>query len=189
VERRILIACVGNIFLGDDAFGVEVARRLAGRTLPKGVRAVDFGIRSYDLAYAIMEAWDLVILVDAAPRGGQPGTVYVIEPELPGATVDGTATSTAQAEPDLQTLDAHSMDPVAVLHLVHVLGGEVKRVVVVGCEPSPLDLSVAVEEAAMELSLPVRAAVDEAIRVIEGLISTPASFALTGFHNKVSNGD
>jgi hypothetical protein len=77
VEHNILIACIGNIFLGDDAFGVEVARRLANQALPEGVRVIDFGIRSYDLAYALMDDWEFVILVDAAPRGGLPGTVPV----------------------------------------------------------------------------------------------------------------
>jgi hydrogenase maturation protease len=167
VGRRILVACIGNIFLGDDAFGVEVARRFADRSLPEGVQVVDFGIRSYDLAYALMEDWDLVILVDAVPRGGQPGTIYVTEPELP-----------APDAPQATTLDAHTMNPVAVLQMVEMLRGETAPVgakflrskgslLVVGCEPSPADP----EEAGMELSAPVKASVDEAIRVIEGLIS------------------
>ncbi len=156
VEHKILVACIGNIFLGDDGFGVEVARRLANQALPEGVRVVDFGIRSYDLAYALMEDWAFVILVDAVPRGGEPGTVYVIEPELP----------TSEAPP-APALDAHTMNPVAVLQMVAMLGGEVRRMVVVGCEPSSADP----EEAVMELSAPVRAAVDEAVRVVEELIA------------------
>lgn len=161
MEHKILIACIGNIFLGDDAFGVEVARRLANRALPEGVRVVDFGIRSYDLAYALMEDWAFVILVDAVPRGGPPGTVYVIEPELPDRDA-----------PQAPALDAHSMNPVAVLQMVAMLGGEVKRMIVVGCEPSPADP----EEAGMELSAPVRAAVDEAVRAVEELIAnSPAA--------------
>ncbi len=160
MERNILIACVGNIFLGDDAFGVEVARRFADRALPEGIHVVDFGIRSYDLAYALMEDWEYVILVDAVLRGGQPGTVYVIEPELPAPALPG------KDAPQAPALDAHSMNPVAVLQMVALLGGRIKRMIVVGCEPSPADP----EEAGMELSAPVRAAVDEAIRVIEELI-------------------
>src|SRR5947209_3209759 len=74
-------AGVGNIFLGDDAFGVEVAQRLARRPLPAGVRVVDFGIRGLDLTYALLDPYDAVVLVDAAPRGNAPGTLYVLEPE------------------------------------------------------------------------------------------------------------
>ena len=73
-NSRILIACIGNIFLGDDGFGVEVARRLAGRPLPPEVMLKDFGIRGFDLTYALLEPYELVILVDACPRGGEPGT-------------------------------------------------------------------------------------------------------------------
>jgi hydrogenase maturation protease len=156
VAARILVACVGNIFLGDDAFGVEVARRLADRKLPEGVQVTDFGTRSYDLAYALMDDWNLIMLVDAVPRGGQPGTVYVVEPELPGPDV-----------PQAPALDAHTMNPVAVLQMVAMLGGQVKRMLVVGCEPSAADP----EDAGMELSGPVRAAVDEAVNVIEQLIA------------------
>src|SRR5438128_1754175 len=81
-RRAVLVAGVGNIFLGDDAFGVEVAQRLARRPLPAGVRVVDFGIRGLDLAYALLDPYEAVILVDAMPRGEQPGTLYVLEPDL-----------------------------------------------------------------------------------------------------------
>ena len=78
---RILVACIGNIFLGDDGFGVEVAKRLLPRAFPPQVFVKDFGIRGFDLAYALMDSYDLTILVDACARGGSPGTVYVIEPD------------------------------------------------------------------------------------------------------------
>jgi hydrogenase maturation protease len=155
VSRKVLIACVGNVFLGDDAFGVEVAKRLAGRQLPAGVSVIDFGIRSYDLAYALMNDWDLKVLVDALPRGGNPGTIYVMEPDLPSSV-------------NQEALDAHSMNPVAVLQLVGALGGEVGRLLVVGCEPETVEPSA---EGNMSLSDPVHAAVDEAVRVIESLIT------------------
>ena len=155
MNGKVLVACVGNVFLGDDAFGVEVAKRLAGRPLPAGVSVVDFGIRSYDLAYALMNDWDLKILVDALPRGGNPGTIYVMEPELPSNVSQ-------------EALDAHSMNPVAVLQLVGALGGEVGRLLVVGCEPETVEPSA---EGEMGLSGPVGAAVEEAVRVIEGLIA------------------
>ncbi len=144
-----LVACVGNIFLGDDGFGVEVARRLAGRELPAGVRAADFGIRGVHLAYELAEkSYETVILVDATPRGGEPGTVYLIEPDLDrlGEAASGQA-------------DAHGMDPQTVFALLKTLGGRPGRVLIVGCEPASTE-----EE--MGLSEPVSAAVEEAVRMI-----------------------
>jgi len=154
MNGKVLVAGIGNMFLGDDAFGVEVAQRLALRQLPDGVKVVDFGIRSYDLAYALMENWDLVILVDALPAEGKPGTLYVMEPELPSGEAVGS-------------LDAHTMNPVAVLQLVSALGGKVGRVLVVGCEPASLEPDEAGE---VGLSGPVSAAVEEAVRMVEELI-------------------
>ena len=162
MNGKVLVAGIGNIFLGDDAFGVEVAQRLATRPLPEGVKVVDFGIRSYDLAYALMDDWDLVILVDALPGDGKPGTLYVMEPELP---------------PDGETpasLDAHTMNPVAVLQLVSALGGKVGRMLVVGCEPASVEPDAGGE---MGLSVPVKAAVDEAARMVEELIIRERSHA------------
>ncbi len=150
---RILVAGIGNIFLGDDAFGIEVARRMTTQQLPEGVRVIDFGIRSYDLAYTLMEDWDHVILVDAAPRGGQPGTIYVIEPDLDSL-----------GAPDL---DAHTMNPVSVLRMVQALGGAVKHLMVVGCEPDALEPS---DDGQFALSEPVETAVNEAIQAIGEII-------------------
>ena len=129
---RILIAGIGNIFMGDDAFGCEVAQRLAARPWPDGVRVVDYGIRGLDLAYALLDAPEAVILIDAAPRGGQPGTVYVIEPDL---------AQLATADPSEMTLDAHTMNPLKVLRMVQGLGGELARITLVGCEPADLGLA------------------------------------------------
>jgi hydrogenase maturation protease len=151
---RILIAGVGHLFMGDDAFGCHVARRLAERPLPEGVRVVDFGIRGLDLAYAILDGFDTVILVDASPRGHPPGTLFVIEPRA--------------GRPHGPTLDAHGMDPARVLETVAALGGRVGRVLVVGCEPAPRHPDADWE---MSLSEPVRAAVDEAVLLIESLIA------------------
>jgi hydrogenase maturation protease len=155
---NILVAGVGNIFLGDDAFGVEVVQRLAHRQLPHHVRVVDFGIRSYDLAYALMDPWELVILVDAVPLGDHPGTLYTIEPELPQP-----ADSSAESD-----FDAHTMNPVSVLQLVGKLGGKVGHMIVVGCEPETVDADM---NGQIGLSYPVASAVDEAIRTIEKLIA------------------
>ncbi len=156
MKPRLLVAGVGNIFLGDDAFGVEVVNRLMLRPQIDGVTVKDFGIRSYDLAYALMDDWDQVILVDALPRGGEPGTLYTLEPELPQ---DG------EVPP---ALDAHSMNPVAVLQLVGALGGRVRRMLVVGCEPATIEPD---QDGNMGLSSPVNAAVDEAVRMVEELIT------------------
>jgi len=149
--KRILVAGIGNIFLGDDAFGVEVVRRLVQRPLPEGVSVVDFGIRGMDLAYAILDGYDWVILVDAAPRGDDPGTLYLIEPR-------------AGDEPP--EFGGHSIDPANVLRLVRAMGGEPGNVLVIGCEPSPCDL----DEMDMSISAPVQAAIPEAVSMVESLI-------------------
>jgi hydrogenase maturation protease len=155
---QILIAGIGNIFLGDDAFGSEVARRMMGHPFPEGVRVVDFGIRGLDLAYALLDDQDATILVDATPRGGPPGTLYLIEPEPVAA---------GEPEPDGPVIDAHSMDPVRVLRMAAAMGGQPRRVLVVGCEPATLGSD---EDPAMGLSPPVEAAIGEAIRLIESLV-------------------
>jgi hydrogenase maturation protease len=150
----ILVAGVGNIFLGDDGFGVEVARRLGALDLGPDVKVADFGIRGVHLAYELLDGYEFVILVDATPRGEQPGTLYVIEPEEPEAP-----------DPDeVPPLDAHGMDPAAVLSLLGVLGGHVDRVLVVGCEP-------AVADEGMSLSPAVEAAIDPAVTLVQDLIN------------------
>jgi hydrogenase maturation protease len=150
---RVLVAGIGNVFLGDDGFGVEVAARLTGRKLPPGVDVSDFGIRGMDLAYAL-EEYDVAIFVDAVPRGEAPGTLYVIEPDLD----DGGL-----------AVDTHGMDPVKVIGLARALGGPLPRVLVVGCEPAT-HMNPDEEEMAMELSEPVRAALDEAVRLVESVL-------------------
>jgi hydrogenase maturation protease len=158
-QPRILVAGIGNIFLGDDAFGVEVARRLAARPQPDGVRVADFGIRGIDLTYALLDGYETVILVDATPRGGQPGTLYVIEPDVGGPAESGVA--------ELM-FETHNLDPVKVLRLAAALGGRVQRVLVVGCEPAPLGGE---DEMQMGLSEPVRTAVNEAVLLVESLVA------------------
>ena len=154
MSGRVLVAGIGNIFLGDDGFGVEVVRRVANEPFPEGVRVVDFGIRGLHLAYELLDGYDTAILVDAAPRGGTPGTVYVIEPELAG---DETPAGGS-------LLDAHGMEPVAVLGLLATLGGSVRRVLVVGCEPATIEEGIGLSE-------PVALAVDEAVRVVRELVA------------------
>ncbi len=155
---RVLIAGIGNIFLGDDGFGVEVVQRLAARPLPASVRVADFGIRGFDLAYALLDGYDVTILVDALPRGEAPGTLCVLEPDLrhPSAQED-----------EATAIETHGMNPLRVLNMVKSMGGELKRVLVVGCEP----LTFGPEEGAMGLSTPVGAAVNEAANMVESLVA------------------
>ena len=153
---RVLVAGIGNVFMADDGFGVEVARRLSERELPRGAEVSDFGIRGLDLVYALGEGYDAAVFVDAVPRGDQPGTLFVIEPELE-----------APAEP--VALDAHGMDPVKVLALASQLGSVPERVLVVGCEPQ-VRMAGDEDELVGELSEPVRAALDEAVGLVESLL-------------------
>lgn len=151
---RVLVAGIGNIFMGDDAFGVEVAQRLSQRAWPEGIEVRDFGIRGFDLAYALLDQPATSILIDALPRGEAPGTVFLFEPDL--EQIDA-----GQAE-----IETHAMNPVQVLRLVKMMGGNFGKVLVVGCEPETLGG----EEGQMGLSGPVQAAVDEAVRMIEELV-------------------
>jgi hydrogenase maturation protease len=156
---KILVAGVGNIFLGDDGFGVEVAQSLSKRELPQTVTVKDFGIRGFDLAYALLDPWDGVIIVDALPRGEAPGTLYVIEPDRSGA-----------GEADI---NPHGMDPVRVLNLAASMGTISARVLVVGCEPHDFGDEL---EGRMGLSSPVQAAVEEACNtVVELAAGWPAN--------------
>ncbi len=153
---RVLVAGIGNIFMADDGFGVAVAQRLGERDLPAGVDVVDFGIRGMDLVFALGEAYDAAVFVDAVPRGEEPGTVFLIEPDLGDA--EGPV-----------TLDAHGMDPVKVLALARQLGPVPERILVVGCEPL---VSMAGDEDDLvgDLSGPVRAAIDPAVELVESLL-------------------
>jgi hydrogenase maturation protease len=155
VKPKILIAGIGNIFLGDDAFGVEVVRRLMSRSLPAEVRVVDFGIRGLDLAYALQDNYESTVLIDAFPHGQTPGTVSVVEPDPNEIT----------AAPD-SLVEAHSMHPLNVLRMAAAMNGSLNRVLLVGCEP----LSLGGDEGYLGLSKPVEAAVEEAVNTTEALI-------------------
>ena len=162
--KRILIACIGNIFLGDDGFGVEVARRLLNRQYPEGVQVRDFGIRGMDLAYTLLDDYDSLVLVDAVPRGNPPGTLYLIEPDLTGISPE------KGVQAGIMALDAHSMDPVKVLAYARTLGAQPIHTLVVGCEPTPLGGTEDDPEMQMGLSEPVQAALDEAIKMIDSIV-------------------
>jgi hydrogenase maturation protease len=157
-KPTILVAGIGNIFLGDDAFGVEVVRRLANLKLPESVRVADFGIRGFDLAYALQDGYETTILVDACPHGEGPGTLYVIEPDL--SACDAPDAPQAMVE-------AHAMNPVNVLRMARAMNIEVRNVLLVGCEPETLGG----EEGRMGLSATVENAVEEAVNLVEVLIN------------------
>ena len=160
VEKKILVAGIGNIFLGDDGFGVEVANRLLRRDFPAGVRVGDFGIRGFDLAYALMEGYETTILIDAYPgeQNTAAGTLFVVEPDLQGL-------DSSEASGDL--VEPHAMNPVNVLRMAAGMGAQLSRILLVGCAPATLGP----EEGLMGLSEPVLAAVDEAVGLVESLIS------------------
>jgi hydrogenase maturation protease len=153
MPMRVLVAGIGNVFLADDGFGVVLADRLGRQQWPAGVQVADFGIRGMDLAYTLLDGWDAAILLDAAPRGEAPGTLYVIEPELDAADV---------------APEAHGMDPVTVLALARSLGGTPPRTLVLGCEPRTRMTED--DEIDAELTEPVRAALDEAERLFASLL-------------------
>ena len=151
---RILVAGIGNVFLGDDGFGCALAERLAERPLPPGVEVVDYGIRGMDLAYALGDGYAAAVLLDAAPTGQPPGTLSLIEPELDAV------------EP---AIDAHGMDPVKVLGLARALGGPLPRTLVVACAPETV-MTGEEDDVLAELSAPVRAALDPGVDLVESLL-------------------
>jgi len=164
VTGRMLIAGVGNIFLGDDGFGVEVVGRLAQASLPEWVRVADYGTSGMHLAYDLAEGFETTILVDASPRGEQPGTVYVMELDTGRDRAGGGG---------IPLFDGHGMQPDVVLGMLDVLGADAGRVVLVGCEPAST-------EPGMGLSAPVAAAVDEAVRIVHGLVRTAEAAGFRG---------
>ena len=157
-QPSILIAGIGNIFLGDDGFGCEVLRHLSQRVWPENVRVFDFGIRGFDLTYALLDGVDVVILVDTTSRGGPPGTLYTIEPDLSELeAVDSAAPS----------IETHGMDPLKVLSMVTSMGGKLNKIVLIACEPE----TFGPEEGLMGLSEPVAAAVPTAVSIVETLVA------------------
>lgn len=150
--KKLLIAGVGNIFCSDDGFGSAVAQRLAGTEFPAGVELVDFGIRGVHLAYQLLDGYDVLLLIDAAPHGQEPGAVSLLE-------VD-------QIQPvEGAVVDAHGMEPAAILGLLESLGGRVGRVLVVGCEPGSIVEGIGLTD-------PVAAAVSTAVGMVRRVVST-----------------
>ena len=165
-ERQILVAGVGNAWMRDDGFGGRVAVALESRELPSGVTVLDFGTGGLDLAYEVMRGYDALVLVDASRQGGEPGTLYVFEPEPEaiGAVEDG------------EILNPHGMDPKTVLRFVKTVGGWPGKVVVIACEPA------AAEEMGLELSPEVAGSVERAVELVLETIAelrTDAAYAET----------
>jgi hydrogenase maturation protease len=156
---RMLIAGVGNIFLGDDGFGVEVANRLAQADLPDWVQVADYGISGMHLAYDLAEGYETTILVDASPQGHEPGTVFVMELE-PGT---GPAAAPEGPVAGSRVFDGHGMQPDVVFGVLDMLGVEAGKVLLVGCEPASTEPNIG-------LSAPVAAAVDGAVRTVLDLV-------------------
>jgi hydrogenase maturation protease len=163
MTNDILVACIGNIFLGDDGFGFEVAQALAGARLPPGVEVRDYGIRGLDLAYALLCPWKTVILADAIARAGEPGTLYLLQPgDAPRDSLEAF-------------LDPHAMDPVRVLATARSLGPVSATIYIVGCEPEDLGEET---EGRIGLSPAVAAAIPEAVAMIQNLAEKLTHFAL-----------
>lgn len=157
LKPRILVAGIGNIFLGDDGFGVEVVQQLAKCTFPSSVRVVDFGIRGFDLAYALQDGYETTILIDAFPHGQEAGTVSVIEPDLNDP--DASVVAANFVEP-------HAMNPMNVLRMATAMHGPLKRVLLVGCEPA----TFGGEDGKMGLSPAVEGGVHKAVKAVETLV-------------------
>lgn len=155
---RILVAGIGNIFLGDDAFGVEVAQRLMRQPPSPDVRVIDFGIRGIDLMYALLAGYEAVILVDAVQRGKPPGTLFLIEPSQADVADESAANP---------LLNLHVFDPAKVLAAARSMGGPLQHVLLIGCEP----LLTHDDDPPRGLSGPVAAAVDEAVRMVESVLA------------------
>jgi hydrogenase maturation protease len=155
-SMQILVAGIGNIFFSDDAFGIEVVHRLSQRKLPEGVSVRDFGLRGFDLACSITEPWELVILVDATRKGGEPGSVYVIELDRKNPNKDFTS-----------VIEPHGIDPVRAIELANTIGEIKAPLILVGCEPA----TIGGDEGFVGLSVPVKRGVGIAVEAIERVIS------------------
>lgn len=156
MNRRVLVAGIGNIFLADDGFGCEVVRRLSAEPLPAGVQLIDYGIRGMHLAFDLLGGYDALVIVDAAPRGGSPGELSVLEVG-PGDLGTGE-------------LDPHGMEPTAVLGSLASLGGQLPRTLVVCCEPAEIDERIG-------LSTAVAAAVPSAVSLVRELLEGELALA------------
>lgn len=163
MAARILVAGIGNIFLGDDGFGSEVVRHTAIASDEPGVRVVDYGVSGMHLAYDLLEDWDTLVLVDAVPSRGKPGTLHVFQ-----ADHEADA-SESDCGPGV---DAHGMDPGAVFASLRALGGSPPYTVVVGCEAGSVEDGIGLTE-------PVARAVPRAVRAVQEIVAALQSHTAT----------
>lgn len=158
-RASILVAGIGNIFLGDDGFGVEVVKRLSAYEFDARVKVVDFGIRGFDLAYALQDGYETTILIDAYPHGEVPGTVSLVEPDL-------SKLNQPQTGPQQSVVETHGMNPLNVLRMASEMNGGLKKVLLIGCEPADFGG----DEGRMGLRAPVEAAVEEAVKMVRSVV-------------------
>ncbi|UQX13219.1 hydrogenase maturation protease [Candidatus Mycobacterium methanotrophicum] len=161
---RILVAGIGNIFLGDDGFGSEVVRHVPVQQDDPGVRVVDYGTGGMHLAYDLLDDWDALVIVDAVPGRGSPGALHVFE-------ADHESHSATAA------LDAHSMDPAAVFDSLKALGGRPPYTVVIGCEAGSVDDGIGLTDA---VAGAVPRAVHAVAEVVAGLRSRLPAASVEG---------
>lgn len=158
--KRVLVAGIGNVFFGDDGFGVAVANRMAGGPSPEGVRIAEYGIRGVHLAYELLDGYDTLVMIDAVPMGEAPGTLAVIQPDPPHRSQVVEEDRRAPTPP----MDSHTMTPEAVLGVLAGLGGSLGEVYIVGCQPATL-------APGMELSSAVAAAIERAADLVTELLT------------------
>ncbi len=163
---NVLVAGVGNIFLSDDGFGTEVARRLTAEVLPAGTKVVDFGIRGVHLAYELLDGYDALVLIDAAPHGMAPGTVSLIEPDLARLPPSPAAAG---------LVDAHGMEPTSVFSLLQSLDEAPARTLIIACEPADTGDGIGLSE-------PVAAAVDAAVLMVRELLTEQLDLEIAKEH-------
>lgn len=156
---RILVAGIGNIFLGDDGFGPEVINHVHQQLGGARVRVVDYGIRGMHLAYDLLDECEALVLVDAIPDRGAPGTLHVFEADHESLTAAAG-------------LDAHAMDPGAVFASLNALGGTPPHTIVIGCEVANVDEGIGLSDA-------VAAAVPSAVRAVEDVLTDLLARAAT----------
>jgi hydrogenase maturation protease len=149
--RKVLVAGIGNAWMGDDGFGSEVVKQLGTVELPPGVAVMDFGTGGLNLAYEVMRGYDALLILDISQQGGSPGTLYVIEADED--SVDGSIQ-------DGDSLNPHGMDPKTVLRFVKSIGAWPGKVLVIACEPA------VVEEIGFQLSESVAGAVEPAVKLV-----------------------